>query len=137
EPVKKYLASLSDSQKIKRIKFLESEIKFMSDLSKDKSYFYHKSIERVFFLLKHGLVALGIALLAFSSFMINQDTMLPIGVLYNFTPLVLTLGCGLYFTYIAGYTSSWYKRVIQLYSVDSYIENVQVELSILRDKATK
>ncbi|WP_373960538.1 hypothetical protein [Vibrio gigantis] len=137
EPVKKYLASLSDSQKIKRIHFLEAEIEFMSELSENKSYFYHKSIERVFFLLKHGLIALGVALLAFSSFMMNQGAMLSVGGPYKFIPLVLTFGCGLYFTYIAGYTSSWYTRVIQLYRVESYITSVQAELSTLREKFTK
>jgi hypothetical protein len=137
EPVKKYLASLSDSQKIKRIHFLEAEIEFMSELSQDKSYFYHKSIERVFFLLKHGLIALGGALLAFSSFMMNQETMLSIGVPYKFTPFALTFGCGLYFTYIAGYTSSWYTRVMQLYRVESYIASVQTELSTLKEKVAK
>ncbi|MDF4820599.1 hypothetical protein [Vibrio parahaemolyticus] len=137
EPVKKYLASLSYSQKLKRIHFLEAEIKFMSKLSEDKSFFYHKSIERIFFLLKHGLIALGIALLAFSSFMMNQDAMFSIGSSYKFTPLVLTFGCGLYFTYIAGYTSSWYTRVRQLYRVERYIASVQAELYTLREKATK
>ena len=135
EPVKKYVASLSEAQRLKRIAFLEWEIEYMNRLSEDKSFFHHKSIENVFFLLKHGLIALGISSIAFSSYMFSYELSEELGMFYlKFLPLFLTFHCCLYFTYIAGYTSSWYRRVQNLYDVTDYIYKVESELTLLRKK---